>query len=197
MKRTALTLTILFLASCTPAAAPDAAASGDVTEEDLGPLRQRAGCAAASDSLVCRALVAFAAGHRPSAPASPISMPGAVAVIPAPGSAEDGQPPIYGGAYLILAKGAARFQILLPSNAAEREASNALVAAITAGQPLPADNATVVYARARTGGTRSATDVGQSVTWSGESTGFLRETTMGLVVVERSPSVIMVAVFPR
>jgi hypothetical protein len=124
-----------------------------------------------------------------------VSLPGAVAVIPAPGSPDAGKPPILGGAYLVLADGGARFQILLPSNDDERRASKALVQAIAAGQPLPEDNLTVKYARSRTGA-RPVTQVGRSLSWSTDVRGFLRETSMGLVVVERGPSVILVGVFP-
>ena len=91
--------------------------------------------------------------------------------------------------------GGARFQILVPTDDTERDASNALVDAITKGQAPAADNATVVYARSRTE-TRPAVQIGKSIAWGGASTGFARETSMGLVVVERSPSVIMVGVFP-
>lgn len=91
--------------------------------------------------------------------------------------------------------GGARFQILLPSNDPERRASQELVSAVAAGQPLPADNATVVYARSRTGA-RPAQEVGRSLSWSGATKGFLRETSMGLVVVERAPGVILVGIFP-
>jgi hypothetical protein len=177
-----------------PAAAESSA--GDISETDLADVRRRLGCNDKADELFCRALTAFGAGRLPAQRPALISLPGAAMVVPAAGTPDEGKPPVLLACFLVLDGGGVRFQTILPSNDDEKRDSLALVRAVAQGQPLPgAGNLALDYVRSRKGA-KPAAPAGRSLRWARDTKGFVRETSMGMVVVEHAPGLTYVGFFP-
>jgi hypothetical protein len=196
---------ILLASACAPAheeaavaapSVPSAPVDADIRDADLADVRARIGCGAKPDDVFCRALAAFAEGRLPAARPALVSLPGATMLVPAAGTPDQGKPPVLLASFLVLDGIGVRFQTILPSNDDERRDSLALVRAVAQGQPLPpAGNLAVDYARSRKQA-KPAAPAGRSLRWARDTRGFVRETSVGIVVVEHAPGLTFVGLFP-
>jgi hypothetical protein len=158
----------------------------DVTSNELDLVAISLGCAeqqGGRNAFFCRALAAFDKGRTPAARAQPTGMAGASVIVPAPGSSHFGKS-VTEASFLVLGERAATCGTLSAENEEERRAAQALVRAVTAGERLPAENPAVKAAREMTR-TRPAELAERSLTWSAETHGFVRETEMGVIVLEQ------------
>jgi hypothetical protein len=155
-----------------------AASSGE-----LAALNDYLSCPALPASFYCRALVAFTEGTRPAWPSERSALAGAAMVIPGPGSPQfhiNVQVPsaLFIGDHLI------HFGPLDASDKKELDEINLAVDAIAAERPLPARNATPRLVRGLTPVLEPGLEGPRSLVWRRRNQGHVRETKMGLVVIE-------------
>jgi hypothetical protein len=184
------------------AAAPASALSGplaDIDPNDVTFLEQQLNCTSPSQQFVgmCLAIGAFREGHAPK-PAAELRRPGWGAGVSLPGAKDAGQPPMLGLTYLVLAPEMVRFGTVVPANAQDLRDIRAVSAALGNGGPLPAAAVNSAMALIQRVPLRDATAVvGQSLVYGGDARGWIRETPIGLVVIERISDEIDVAYFPH
>jgi hypothetical protein len=174
--------------------APESQAE-EMDDADMAAIGNLLGCTPKSTKFFCRAMMAFAGGSRPTGHPAAVALAGASAIIPSPDSPDAGQPVAYETSYLVLANDGVRYGTVLPTTDEERASAKELFVAVTGEQPIPTDNATAVYARTRKG-TNPAQATALSLFWSKPTKGFARQTSMGIVVIERAPGMLAVGVFP-
>jgi hypothetical protein len=181
-----------------PDGAPPSTATAqpeEMDDADMAAIGNLLGCTPKSEKFFCRAMVAFAGGSKPTGHPTAVALAGASAIIPSPDSPDAGQPVAYETSYLVLANEGVRYGTVLPTTDEERASAKALFVAVTGGQAIPTENSTAVYARTRKG-TNPAQATGLSLFWSQPTKGFARQTSMGIVVIERAPGMLAVGVFP-
>ncbi len=176
-------------------AAPQVGSIPEMDEKDMAAIAVLLGCTKSMEGFFCRALVAFPGGEKPTGHPQEVSFAGASALIPAPGSPDDGKPVAYEASYFVLSDASARYGTLLPTTAEERASTRELFLAVTKGEPLPSDNSSVQYAKTIKGAF-PASPTERSLAWNGKTKGYVRMTKMGLVAIEVADGLIAVGVFP-
>ena len=201
-----LIVALLLFAGCAQAAnetapttTPQSAtrqADGEISAAQIADVRRMLGCESADPlgptlATFCSAIAAFEAGEPPSPTAAPVSYAGASAIV----SAALREPAFEAG-YLVLGGGVAKFGTVRPENPGESRDAFEIVRAVVMRAPIPQNGASQ-YARTRTGAVAQTSVVGRSLRWVHETIGYVRETPMGLVVMEFSGDGWFVGIFPR